>query len=99
MFWPTDAMVLAERLLIASDGALAHETPIAGTMDDEPPALTATIPVWDGITRPETLTEDALRVRMALADAAKNHDWPQVLRILDDNPELINSRRPGSTSG
>ena len=44
----------------------------------------AHVPEWDGITRPKTLTEDELRVRMELADAAKQYDWPMVLRILDD---------------
>ena len=29
--------------------------------------------VWDGITRAETLNEDAANVRAALADAAKGH--------------------------
>src|SRR5207244_4638352 len=86
MFWPADALVLAERLLVAGTGAVAHETPTADTKREEPPAPTATVPVWDGITHPETLTEDALRVRMELADAAKKYDWRQVLRMLDDNP-------------
>jgi len=40
----------------------------------------------------------APRALAALADAAKKYDWPTVLRILDDNPELINATRPGGTS-
>jgi hypothetical protein len=56
------------------------------------------VPLWDGITRPETLRAEALRVRIALADAARNYDWRTVLRILDEHPELINATRPGGTS-
>ena len=29
----------------------------------------------------------------------QQYEWPRVLRILDDNPELINFTRPGGTSG
>src|SRR5260370_4301837 len=50
MFWPTDAMVLAERLLVAVARAVAHETPTAGTIGHEPPAPTATLPASDGLT-------------------------------------------------
>jgi hypothetical protein len=54
-------------------------------------------PVWDGLTRPETLGEEAVRVRKGLADAAKNYDWPRVIAILSEHQELVNTTRPGGS--
>lgn len=55
-------------------------------------------PVWDGLTRPETVDEDVVRVRQRLANAAKNYDWPYVLALLSDHPELVNTTRPGGSA-
>jgi hypothetical protein len=54
--------------------------------------------VWDGVTRAETLHEDAARVRQVLADAAKGYNWPRVFEILSATQELVNSTRLGGTS-
>lgn len=54
--------------------------------------------VWDGITSAETLNESAARDRSALADAARAHNWPQVLELVSGRGELINCCRPGGTS-
>jgi hypothetical protein len=51
--------------------------------------------VWDGIVCPESLSEEASRVRQALADAAKKYDWDTVLSALDREPTLVNTTRPG----
>ena len=58
----------------------------------------ATEPVWDGLTRRETIGEEGLRARQELADAARNYDWPRVIGILSERQELINSTRPGGSS-
>jgi hypothetical protein len=57
-----------------------------------------TFVVWDGITRSETLHEDAARVRQALANAAKCYNWAGVFEILSGHQELINTTRPGGSS-
>ena len=31
--------------------------------------------VWDGITQPKTLTEEAAACRFELADAARDYNW------------------------
>jgi len=54
--------------------------------------------VWDGITRTETLSEDAARIRHALADAAKLCHWPRILELICRNRELINTSRPDGSS-
>lgn len=53
---------------------------------------------WDGITRVETLAEKGAQLRQALADAAKDHQWPKVLQILSKHPDLVNTTRPGGKS-
>jgi hypothetical protein len=55
-------------------------------------------PVWDGLTRPETLGEESVQVRQGLAHAAKNYDWPRVMAILSEHQELVNTTRPGGSS-
>lgn len=55
-------------------------------------------PVWDGLTHPESLGEDSVRVRQRLAAAAKDYDWTRVLAVLSENPELVNTTRPGGSS-
>lgn len=54
--------------------------------------------VWDGITRPETLTDSAATIRCTLADAAKAYDWPGVIKLVSEHRQLINSCRPGGKS-
>lgn len=54
--------------------------------------------VWDGIARAETLNEDAVETRHALADAAKRYNWPRVLRLIAEHQELVNTCRPGGSS-
>jgi len=54
--------------------------------------------VWDGITQAETLHEDAVRSRHALADAAKRYEWPRVFELLSRHDELVNTTRPGGSS-
>jgi hypothetical protein len=54
--------------------------------------------VWDGLTRPETLKQEFVRVRQELADAAKNYDWTGVMAILSEHQELINTTRLGGSS-
>ena len=55
-------------------------------------------PVWDGVTRPETISEESLRTRGELADAARGYDWPRVIGILSEHRDLVNSTRPGGLS-
>lgn len=50
---------------------------------------------WDGTTR---ATAPAAQARQRLADLAKRYDWPGVLAVLDAEPGLVNSARPGGTS-
>lgn len=54
--------------------------------------------VWDGVTQPDALNEDAANARIRLANAAKSGDWPTLLEILSTKSELINSCRPGGKS-
>ncbi len=54
--------------------------------------------VWDGITRSETLHEDAAAKRQALADAARCYNWAGVFEILSGRQELINTTRPGGSA-
>jgi hypothetical protein len=53
---------------------------------------------WDGMTRPETFTEEALSQRMAFADVARAFNWPLVFEFLESFPDWINVSRPGGTS-
>src|SRR4051812_43980235 len=55
-------------------------------------------PMWDGVTRPETLTQEAASIRQQLADAVKAYDWDNALAILARHGDLINSTRPGGRS-
>ena len=53
---------------------------------------------WDGITRVEILTEKEAELRQTLADVAKHYQWPEVLEILENRPDLVNATRPGGRS-
>jgi hypothetical protein len=55
-------------------------------------------PTWDGVTTSEAFQEAEAALRHKLADAAKAYDWPQVLDILSERAELVNSARPDSES-
>ena len=54
--------------------------------------------IWDGITRPETLTKEGMKLREDLANGARDYDWPKVLAIVAEHPELVNAARPGGHS-
>src|SRR5436309_2531923 len=54
--------------------------------------------LWDGTTRPDTLTPEAAALRQQLADAARAYDWPGTLRLLAEHPEWVNASRPGGPS-
>lgn len=54
--------------------------------------------VWDGIIRVDALEESRNRFRQELADAAKRYDWSQVTTVLRENPDLVNTTRPGGSS-
>lgn len=54
--------------------------------------------VWDGITRAETLREEAAQIRHALADASKSYNWVRVFELLSEHTELVNTTRPGGSS-
>ncbi len=54
--------------------------------------------VWAGITRAETLDDKSVQVRQHLADAARNYDWSNVITVLSENQELVNTTRPGGSS-
>jgi len=51
--------------------------------------------IWDGITRAEMLTPEVVQIRNALADAAKSYNWPQMLGLLLEHTDLVNTTRPG----
>ena len=52
----------------------------------------------DGITQNETLNEEAAQARHALADAAKNGNWPHLFELLSEHGEWINATRPGGSA-
>lgn len=53
---------------------------------------------WDGITRAEVQDEGAAKIRHALADAARNHNWPRVFDLVAEQPVLVNATRLGGSS-
>ena len=54
--------------------------------------------VWDGVTKESTISDQEAALRHRLADAGKRFDWNEVLSIITENPELVNSTRLGGTS-
>lgn len=54
--------------------------------------------IWDGITRGDTLHDQAEQARHALADAGKRYDWQAMLGIVGEDPRLINTTRPDGKS-
>lgn len=69
------------------EGSLAPK--FKAVFDDEPRNI-----IWNGITRPESLTKEGAKLREDLADRARDYDWPKVLAILAEHSELINAVRP-----
>ncbi|XVU28224.1 hypothetical protein ACQPZJ_14615 [Actinoplanes sp. CA-054009] len=55
---------------------------------------------WDGITRAESLSEEAARLRHDLADRARGYDWPGVFALLAEfrAVSLVNTSRPDGRS-
>ena len=86
---------LQEPMAKSSSTPAESRTEVSTSVLDEvpPPDL-----YWDGITKPETLTREGLTLRQDLANRAKNYDWPEVLSILSEHPDLINTTRPGGCS-
>ena len=54
--------------------------------------------VWNGTTRVETLGQEFAAARHALADAAKNYSWAEVLEMVTKDRDVINTCRPGGSS-
>jgi hypothetical protein len=54
--------------------------------------------IWDGITRAETLHQDAVLFRNRLAEAAEGCDWPRMLELLAGHDECVNVTRLGRSS-
>ena len=54
--------------------------------------------VWDGFVRAKGQSQDELRRRHSLADAAREYNWTGMLAILRENPNLANPTRPGGIS-
>ncbi|MDG3011291.1 ankyrin repeat domain-containing protein [Rhodococcus sp. D2-41] len=52
--------------------------------------------IWDGAG--VALSGDDLQLQHKLADAAKRCDWAVVAAILEEEPRLVNSTRPGGPS-
>ena len=55
-------------------------------------------PKWDGITKAKSLNDWARDNRQALADAAKAYNWDEVIRLVTEEPDFINSTRLDSDS-
>lgn len=49
--------------------------------------------VWDGVTLSKTLRGSSLASRTEVADAARDHDWPRLLTLLETHGDLVNSWR------
>jgi hypothetical protein len=54
--------------------------------------------VWDGSVGVDVHDGAAAEVRHRLADAAKRYDWPEVIALLREHPDLVNTTRPGGAS-
>ena len=49
--------------------------------------------VWDGVRRSATLSDERVARRTAVADAARDYDWPRLLELFEQHPEFINTTR------
>ena len=54
--------------------------------------------IWEGINHPIPLGETLAAKRNQLANDAKAYRWDRVIEILRQNPELVNTIRPGGKS-
>src|SRR3954465_982175 len=54
--------------------------------------------VWSGITRADTLHDEAAQARTDLADAARGALWTRVFELLTEHPDLVNVSRLGGSS-
>ena len=54
--------------------------------------------VWDGVRKAETLKDDWVGTRHAVADAARDYRWLLLLALLKKTPELINTTRVDAPS-
>lgn len=53
---------------------------------------------WIGGTQASTYRDEAVRIRTALADAAKRYAWSDVFAVLGEHPEYVNAWRLGGPS-
>lgn len=54
--------------------------------------------VWDGVTRPEPLSEWARAARQRIADCGRTYDWSGLLSAVEQHPRFVNAARPGGRS-
>jgi hypothetical protein len=54
--------------------------------------------LWNGITRAETLNDEAASAASALADAAREYKWARVCELVREHRGFINFCRPGGKS-
>ncbi|MEM9004486.1 MAG: ankyrin repeat domain-containing protein [Cyanobacteria bacterium P01_F01_bin.86] len=54
---------------------------------------------WLGANTPNVYKQEIVAARHALADAARDYNWQQVLTLLDNHPSWVNVPRLGSQSG
>ena len=54
--------------------------------------------IWDGVRLSSTIDEESMAARTAVADAARDYDWPRLLALLAEHDELVNSTRPDGPS-
>jgi hypothetical protein len=54
--------------------------------------------VWDGIRKIDSIKDELARRRHAIADAARNYDWPQVIDLVTADINLVNVSRLGGSS-
>ncbi len=55
-------------------------------------------PVWDGVTRAQTLSDEWAAARGKLAGSARAHDWHGVFEVLGEFPGMVNCSRPGGVA-
>lgn len=53
---------------------------------------------WEGRTQAQSFHKNIAALRHSLADAAKLFNWNEVLKIINDQPSLINATRPDGQS-
>ena len=49
--------------------------------------------VLDGVRKAASLSDECVASRTAVADAARDYEWPLLLALLEQHPELINNAR------